>query len=324
MVATSWKQRAAFSVQSPNHMFKLLGILCLFVFGAFIFREHQCECRYQKERIICIEDYESDKVTGLESVQFLPFGGAVSQDCLSKVSLRGTPLNDEEQERAKVCVTNYESDYLSAHTLFWSDDNQYIRHTHHKYLTNESLVIDVGGNVGEDAEYFLRNYRPKSYVILEPLKLLYRGLVSRFKNRPHVVMYNIGLSKKNEKFMLSIEGNAGDATSPFRAKASEGTCSLKVVNTTAFIGKLGVGCYDVDLVTINCEGCEYAVLESILGTSLVNNFKHIQFATHTKLANLVDPVTRYCEIQELLLRTHRLSYSYKFNWETWTRRDVTH
>ncbi|XP_069103617.1 uncharacterized protein [Argopecten irradians] len=308
-------------IQNPSHLFRTVIILCLFLLLILIL--HRSSCPKQSPTYICIEDPELLKLSGLEKVEFLPFNSATPQDCMKKVLLRETLLTSEEQSRADHCVQNYEKDFKAAHELFWYGDNQYVRHHHHKYLTNQSLVLDVGGNVGEDAAYLIKHYNPKNYVVLEPLKLLYRNLVVKFKNRPNVLTYNIGLSKKNEVFMLSIEGHDGDATSPFLAKTTDGTCSLKVVNTTVFLTKLGVGCFDVDLMTINCEGCEYDVLESIISNSLVNNFKHIQFATHTKLAYLVDPVNRYCRIQELLQRTHRLSYSYKFNWETWTRRDIT-
>ncbi|XP_060063894.1 uncharacterized protein LOC132544329 [Ylistrum balloti] len=325
MASTTLNQRPALMIkgilQNPSHLFRCVIILCLFLMVIIIYQKSKCP--KQNPIYICIEDPEQLRLSGLEKVEFLPFAGATQQDCLGKVSVHPILLNKNEQSRADHCVQNYEHDFKAAHELFWYGDNQYVRHHHHKYLTNQSLVIDVGGNVGEDAEYFIQHYNPKNYVILEPLKLLYRNLVKKFTLRHNIVTYNVGLGKKNEVFMLSIEGHDGDATSPFLAKTAEGTCSLKVVNTTVFLTKLGVGCYDVDLLTLNCEGCEYDVLESLLATSLINNFKHIQFATHVKLQYLVNPVKRYCDIQELLQRTHRLSYSYKFNWETWTRKDVT-
>ncbi|OWF40878.1 uncharacterized protein LOC110463234 [Mizuhopecten yessoensis] len=325
MTNATWSQRPALAlkgiVQTPGQLFRSLLILCVFMVLILVYQKSQCKHVKSKPTYICIEDPELLKLSGLEKVEFLTFNGATPEDCSKKISSRGMVLNVKEQSRFEQCVKNYESDCKAAHTRFWSGDNQYVRHHHHKYLTNRSLMIDVGGNVGEDAEYFIQRYNPKSYVILEPLKLLYRNLVKKFENRRNIVTYNFGLAKKNDVFMVSIEGNDGDATSPFMA-TTDGTCSLKVVNTTVFLTTLGVGCYDVDLLTINCEGCEYDVLESLLATSLINSFKHIQFATHTKLASLVDPVNRYCRIQELLQRTHRISYSYKFNWETWTRLDV--
>ena len=107
---------------------------------------------------------------------------------------------------------------------FWSWNTQYIRHSHHTYLGRDSLVIDVGGNVGKDSQALLDRYEPRWYVILEPLKVLHRRLVTKFASRPNVLLYNFGLAKKTSRFMVSVEGDGGEATSPFLAKSSEKTC----------------------------------------------------------------------------------------------------
>jgi hypothetical protein len=75
-------------------------------------------------------------------------------------------------------------------------------------------------------------------------------------------------------------------------------------------------------MTINCEGCEYDLLETLLSTDLIYQFRHIQFGTHPTLKNLRDPVRRYCQIQEWLRRSHKLTYQYKFQWETWKLKDL--
>lgn len=181
-------------------------------------------------------------------------------------------------------------------------------------------MIEVGGNIGYDAERFIKRYNPSVYVILEPLKLLYKGLTELFENNNNVFLYNVGVGKKNEKFMLKIEGNLGDATSPFFG-TGKGTCSLKVANATEFFIRLGVGCVEFDLITINCEGCEYDLLEVMVETNIIKYFKNVQFATHSKLATLKEPVKRYCEMQEILARTHKITYQYKFQWENWVRKN---
>jgi len=122
--------------------------------------------------------------------------------------------------------------------------------------------------------------------------------------------------------MVRAVGNEADATSVFVDDTGTGSCSLKIVNATLFFQKLGIGCFEFDLITINCEGCEFDLLEILVSTNLIHFFKHIQFATHSKLTQLPNPIERYCRLQELLSKTHRLSYQYKFNWETWKQKDV--
>lgn len=109
-----------------------------------------------------------------------------------------------------------------------------------------------------------------------------------------VTVINLGLGTKNEVIFVKIEGNDGDATSKFSGKGGE--TPLYISNATEFMMKLGVGVFDVDLLTLNCEGCEYEALETLLSTSLVRHFRNIQWATHSTIRGIPDPIGRYCRI----------------------------
>lgn len=290
-------------------------IIFLFRFGG----HHYCSLMSGKRKIeyVCIEDPESKNKTGLEDVKhLLGLDTGVAEGSGIQYE-RNIDLIQAEINRYDICVKNFHSDLEKGQSDFWSGDTQYVRRTHHSYLgRGKSIIIEVGGNVGEDAEAYLNMYQPKHFVVLEPLKLLYRRLGERLKNFTNAVVYNVGLGAKYETIMLKMEGNEGDATSPFFG-SGKGTCSLKVVNAIDFFQKLGVGSFKVDLMTINCEGCEYDLLETIVSSNLIHHFKHIQFATHAKLKYLRQPAERYCKLQEILGRTHRLTYQYRYTWETW-------
>jgi FkbM family methyltransferase len=222
------------------------------------------------------------------------------------------------------CVFNYRRDFEKSLREFYINDQELIRRTHHKYLTSESIVIEVGGHNGVDASAMIEMYHPHKYVILEPMKLLFRKSKERLERYHNVILYNFGLGALNGIFHVNIAGNEGARTSLFKRSSLKGTCSLEVVNATSFFLLLGVGCFEVDLLTINCEGCEFEVLETILTSNLINYFRHIQYATHSTLESVADPVERYCKIQEKLARTHRLAYQFRFVWETWQRKDIIH
>ena len=134
-----------------------------------------------------------------------------------------------------------------------------------------------------------------------------------------VTVVNVGLGMRNEVILVKIEGSNACATSKF--SGAGGTTPLYITNATEFMLRLGVGLFDVDLMTMNCEGCEFEALEMLLSTNLIEHFKNIQFATHSTIAGLRDPLGRYCKIHQLLSRTHRPTYQYKFIWESWRRRD---
>jgi hypothetical protein len=73
----------------------------------------------------------------------------------------------------------------------------------------------------------------------------------------------------------------------------------------------------IDLVKINIEGGEYALLPRMLSTGIVNRCTDIQVQFHKtfpEAARLRD------QIRARLLNTHVLTYDYTFVWENWHRR----
>jgi FkbM family methyltransferase len=232
-------------------------------------------------------------------------------------------LTSEEDDNSRACIASQPQDFKEGHTEFWDGDNQYIRHSHHSYLTVDSIVVDIGGNIGEDAQALIQKAYPSTYIILELVPKFFTNLVDKFKDNRAVFVYNFGLASGKAELNVKVEG---DATSVFKNTAASQlvtkNVTLRLENGTEFFTMLGIGCFDVDLMTMNCEGGEYDILESLVSSSLIRHIRHVQFATHVTLAGLNDPVRRYCRLQELLARTHTLTYQYKFNWETWTRKDL--
>lgn len=240
-----------------------------------------------------------------------------SRKCPLEIERRTRTMTASESEKAKQCIQTSIVDLEKSHDAFWSGDTQYFRRKHHKYMTSSSIVIDVG----DDAEAIFNSYNTHTYVVIVPLYSLYQILVNTFKTRSNVFVYNFGTGESLRDIYVHLKGNPEDATSAFKDAAKTG-CFLKVDNTTDFLLQVGVGCFEVDLLTINCHGCEYPILEHMLSSNIISSFKHIQFSTHTKEPGLHGAISRYCEIQELLSRTHVLSYQYKFIWETWIRKDI--
>jgi FkbM family methyltransferase len=265
---------------------------------------------------------EHENKTGLEGVHLLHADYKWVKKVKSLKQMRTDhQLTSQEMQKTNVCVKNFPHDYWKGQHGFWNASEHEIRRTHHTYLVpGKSIVIEVGGNIGDTAQVFLDMYKPKHYVILEPIRLLHRQLLRRFRFYNNAIIYNIGLGSSNKEIMVNIEGKNGVATSQW-GQSGKGSSSLKVVNATQFFEKLGVGNFMVDLITINCEGCEYDLLETLLSTHFVYYFKNIQFGSHTKIKGLPDPVGRYCRLQQLLRRNHVMTYQHIFTWENWQLKD---
>ncbi|XP_062591894.1 uncharacterized protein LOC134253386 [Saccostrea cucullata] len=245
----------------------------------------------------------------------------VSQSAKSSLQPRDAVLTHRELKNIRSCLLVSRQDYDRNYADFFFGDQgklQNIRRTHHKYLNEESFMIEVGGNWGWDAGNFSKLYN-MHYVILEPLRPYADILEEKFQGNEKVSIYNVGLGSKNERVMVTPQGNNACATTKFSKKT--GTVPIYIINAIDFLTDLGVGLIDLDLMTMNCEGCEFEVLETLVEFNLIEKIRNIQWATHTQIS-IHDPWGRYCRIQELLKRTHRPTYQYKFNWESWRRSDL--
>ena len=235
----------------------------------------------------------------------------------AKLEPRETNLTFEEKKLMKLCIRNGPRDRSHNGSKFFGPV-QVIRRNHHTYLGEDKLMIEVGGNWGWDAGNFSKIYNPR-FLILEPLPEYVGILRKKFENNPQVSVYNLGLGAKNESLMVTVEGNNACATSKFSGK--KGSVPIYVINAVDFFASVGIGSFEVDLLTLNCEGCEYEALETLLTSNIIKSFRNIQWATHSTL-KMKDPIGRYCCIEQLLLRTHRPTYQYRFIWESWRRRDI--
>lgn len=242
----------------------------------------------------------------------------LGQTAHALVVQRNTTLTKIEEMRIQSCVETASRDRSKSNVGFFGK-NEFIRRNHHSYLNNEKIMIEIGGNWGWDAGNFSKLFNPR-YIILEPLEDYVKILEKKFEKNPQVVIYKLGLGATNEKLMVKLEGNNACATSKF--SGVKGDVPIYISNAKDFFTDLGVGIYDVDLLTMNCEGCEYEVLETLVKTNMISRFRNIQWGTHSSLKGLQHPFSRYCRIQEILSRTHRPTYHYKFIWESWRRLDV--
>ena len=68
---------------------------------------------------------------------------------------------------------------------------------------------------------------------------------------------------------------------------------------------------------VNCEGCEYDVLERLVDTSLIKYIRYVQFGSHRPVSIQSTIAERYCSLQEKLNKTHRMEYGLPWGWERW-------
>lgn len=194
------------------------------------------------------------------------------------------------------------------------------RWTSHTYLNNKSTVVELGGYLGNDVENIFSRYQPRRYIVVEPVYQFYKKLVHRFQNISNILIYNFGVGGHDEN--TSVYSRL-DGTSSFKKKAGGHGIPIRLVGARNFFLGIGVGFFDIDLLTMNCEGCEYPVLDFLLDTNLINNIRNIQYQPH-KLDEIDQSLYKYCEYQQRLRRTHSLVFRHQFWWESWTLREKYH
>ncbi|XP_060081491.1 uncharacterized protein LOC132560819 [Ylistrum balloti] len=223
-------------------------------------------------------------------------------------------LTANETARVDTCIATYEQGLLRGKELERSQRS--LRWESHSYLNNRSFVIEAGGFKGLDAKKFNARYHPGTYVVLEPVKEFYDVLVKKFRTSPNMLIYNFGIDATDGVFYVNGARSQGSSIFFKNQNNSSNNKAAKIVNVKSFFEKMSVRSRDVDLITLNCEGCEYAVLDLLLSTDYIRHFRNIQFQSH-RISRICFPIKRFCWYQELLQRTHYLTFQFKFLWENW-------
>jgi FkbM family methyltransferase len=189
----------------------------------------------------------------------------------------------------------------------WFRDNGDNTHNINYNLTENSIIMDLGGYTGVWAQQMIETYNPNVY-ILEPVTKFYEGMVSKFSNNPKVHLMNVGVSTEDKEGTIFING---DATSSNLTNGESIVVKFNTIETVLEKWDLT----EVDLIQINIEGDEYPLLENMIETGIVNIFKNIQIQFHLGVENDVE---RRDKIRNgLILNGFKNNFDYPFVWESW-------
>ena len=177
-------------------------------------------------------------------------------------------------------------------------------------LLEDSIVFDLGGYKGEWANKIYQKYKCNVF-IFEPIPFLVDEINSKFSGIEKIKTYRFGLSNKTKKMDIFLS----DDGSSFNTNYGSDKIECDVVSISDFIKDNNIE--KIDLIKINIEGDEYAVLNNLLDNKLINIFTNIQVQFHHFIDNS-DQKRKL--IQDRLSETHELTYNYDFVWENWEKR----
>ena len=161
----------------------------------------------------------------------------------------------------------------------------------------------------------------------EPLTFMAKNLSNMFKSNPKVQIFPYGLGNhaRNVSVELNDHGNAG--TSLYRPLSSAKPSNivqveiLEIVKVIENIRRTKSKSGMIDMISINCEGCEFEIIPALIISDLIQFFRVIQFGSHIGL--VPSGLCIYCQIQEELERTHTTLFHYNKVWEGWVLRNKT-
>ena len=182
-------------------------------------------------------------------------------------------------------------------------------------------VIDVGSYVGIDLVGFLR-HAPSSVSVhtFEPVQRYRTKLKQRVErfvsaanaSRLHIHPFGLGRANHTACFLASKGAQA-----THEAVSSACAAPARIVDVAAALRNFA----RVDLMQINCEGCEYDLLERLLEDSgSIGVVQSVEVQFHLDWGAQRN-TTRYCHIERGLRHAaFELDYRHPFLWERWSRR----
>ena len=199
--------------------------------------------------------------------------------------------------------------FLTAHRQWVKDDgDKTLRYSYD--LNANSVVFDLGGYHGEFAQKIFDRYKSKIYVF-EPVKEYYTIIKNKFSDNPNVRVFNFGLSDTDEIIEISLNN---DGSSTFINEGKKENIKLKSI--ISFLNDQHIE--KVDLLKINIEGGEYAVLPELIKHNKTKNITNLQIQFHNFIPN-AEALRKH--IRDELIKTHHLTYDYYFIWEGWEKNE---
>jgi FkbM family methyltransferase len=177
-------------------------------------------------------------------------------------------------------------------------------------LGPKSVVFDVGGYTGDWAAAIHARYSCRVFVF-EPVPEFCERIRARFADNPAVSVFDYGLSDRDMTVQMSL---AADGSTVYRQGDRRIDARLRDID--AVIRERNIDA--IDLIKINIEGGEFALLERMLDRRLIERCRDIQVQFHDFYPDAERMRTR---LRERLARTHQLTYDYHFVWENWRRRE---
>jgi FkbM family methyltransferase len=176
-------------------------------------------------------------------------------------------------------------------------------------LSADAVVLDVGGYEGQWASDIFGRFGCRIH-IFEPVPLYASRITRRFERNALVTVHPYGLSVRDEQVHASL---AADSTSHVLTRSSDDVV-IDLRAADAVFRDLGLT--QIDLMKLNIEGAEYALLDHLIETGLIHQVVDLQVQFHEVGPDSREDVER---LRGRLAASHHPTFAFDFVWESWHR-----
>ena len=153
-----------------------------------------------------------------------------------------------------------------------------------KHINKESVVLDLGANIGDVTNYLYEKFMPSIYSY-EPNIVCYNYMIKRFENFSKIKIHNLAVSDFTGKSYLYFHVNSKGIND---YKYIQGATMRSEKDDIDLQKKIEIKCIDIktvlesfakiDLIKIDVEGSEYSIMPEIIKNK--NKIKMVICETH--------------------------------------------
>jgi FkbM family methyltransferase len=176
-------------------------------------------------------------------------------------------------------------------------------------VTEGSTVLEVGGYLGKWVSSMRRRSRCTIHTF-EPVPDFHRQLVATVAGDARTHVHGFGLGARTRRAAIGLHGDGSSLLSTSGGDVVE----VDIVDVESFFADRGIG--EVHLMSVNCEGGEYELLDRLIETGLVHRVACLQVQFHRVGPGYRRDAQR---LRAALDSSHVRSFSFPFVWEGWRR-----
>ena len=187
-------------------------------------------------------------------------------------------------------------------------------------LGEQSMVLDLGAYVGNFSTHVVQKFGCTS-IAFEPMPQAFAQIPEAWKyETSRITAFPYGVGAKTERVRMAFTNDSSSQFTPHSAADPE----VLIRDVVEVFDELDIG--NVDLMKINIEGGEYALLERMDEAGMLARVRFLQIQFHSCGAGPQGCVKHRLAIRETLDKTHREQWCWDhcwpgvWTWESWERR----